>query len=184
MSAFTEKAITDTFIKLLNRKPLDKITVKDLADECGINRSTFYYYFEDIYALLNHVFEVETHRALEHIGEQKNWSEAMLTAISFALKNKRAIYHIYNSVSRKRLENYLCNVVEGVMNYAVSLISRGLTVSAEDKAIAVNVYKFMIVGMVLDWVEKGMKSDAKQKLDRIFFMLDGNLRRMLERASE
>lgn len=184
MSSFTEKAITDTFIKLLNKKPLDKITVKDLVDECGINRSTFYYYFEDIYALLNHVFETETRRALENISEQDNWSNAMLNAISFALENKRAIYHIYNSVSRERLEKYLYNVVEGVMTYAVNLISIGLTVSAEDKAIAVDVYKFMLVGMVLDWVENGMKSNAKQKLERVFLMLDGNLRRMLERVAK
>ncbi|MGN0114839.1 MAG: TetR/AcrR family transcriptional regulator, partial [Acutalibacteraceae bacterium] len=184
MSAFTEKAITDTFIKLLNKKPLDKITVKDLVDECGINRSTFYYYFEDIYDLLNHVFETETRRALEQLTEQENWSNATITAISFALENKRAIYHIYNSVSRERLEKYLYNIVEGVMTSAVNLVSRGLNVSAEDKAIAVDVYKFMLVGLVLDWVEKGMKSDAKQTLDRIFLMLDGNLRRMLERVSK
>lgn len=183
MSAFTEKAITDTFIKLLNTKPLDKITIKDLVDECGINRSTFYYYFEDIYDLLNHVFETETRRALEQLTEQENWSDTMLTAISFALDNKRAIYHIYNSVSRERLEKYLYNVVEGVMTYAVSIASRGLNVSTEDKAIATDVYKFMLVGLVLDWVGNGMKSDAKKNLERLFLMLDGTLHQMLVRAA-
>ena len=60
MSAFTEKAIVDAFVSLLNEHPLDKITVKNIIDKCGVNRSTFYYYFEDIYDLINKIFEYET----------------------------------------------------------------------------------------------------------------------------
>jgi AcrR family transcriptional regulator len=36
----------------VGKKPIDKITVRDVVDECGINRNTFYYYFQDIYAVL------------------------------------------------------------------------------------------------------------------------------------
>ena len=43
MSQFTKRAIMETFIKLLGEHPLDKITVKDIVEECGVNRNTFYY---------------------------------------------------------------------------------------------------------------------------------------------
>lgn len=52
MPSFTKKAIMETFLRLMEKKPLEKITVRDLVDECGINRNTFYYYFQDIYAVL------------------------------------------------------------------------------------------------------------------------------------
>ena len=52
MPAFTKKAIADSFLKLLREKPLDKITIKDIVEDCGINRNTFYYHFEDIPALV------------------------------------------------------------------------------------------------------------------------------------
>ena len=41
-------AIMESVLKLLEERPLSKITVKDIVDECGINRNTFYYHFEDI----------------------------------------------------------------------------------------------------------------------------------------
>ena len=52
MPNFTKMAIKATFIKLLNERPLNRITVKDIVEECGVNRNSFYYHFEDIPALL------------------------------------------------------------------------------------------------------------------------------------
>ena len=48
MSQFTKKAIVETFLELLKEHSLDKITVKDIVEKCGINRNTFYYYYQDI----------------------------------------------------------------------------------------------------------------------------------------
>ena len=42
MTRFTERAIMDAFFELLVEKPLDKVTVADIAQRCGINRNTFY----------------------------------------------------------------------------------------------------------------------------------------------
>ena len=44
MTQFTSKAIEESFIRLLNERPLDKITIKDIVDDCGISRNTFYYH--------------------------------------------------------------------------------------------------------------------------------------------
>ena len=38
-------------MRLLNERPLDKITVREIAAECGISRNTFYYHFEDMNGL-------------------------------------------------------------------------------------------------------------------------------------
>ena len=54
MTQFTSKAIEESFIRLLNERPLDKITIKDIVDDCGISRNTFYYHFQDITALRPH----------------------------------------------------------------------------------------------------------------------------------
>lgn len=48
MANFTKRAIRDSFVKLLNERPLSQITVKDIVDDCGVNRNTFYYHFRDI----------------------------------------------------------------------------------------------------------------------------------------
>lgn len=48
MAKFTKAAIAQSFMKLLNKQTFDKITVKDIVDDCGINRNTFYYNYSDI----------------------------------------------------------------------------------------------------------------------------------------
>ena len=55
MAKFTKKAIMDCFLNMLKRKNIDRVTVTDICEECGINRNTFYYYFSDIYDVLDSV---------------------------------------------------------------------------------------------------------------------------------
>ena len=48
MASFTRKAIMDSFMKLVDQRPISKITIKDIVEDCGVNRNTFYYHFADI----------------------------------------------------------------------------------------------------------------------------------------
>ena len=50
-------ALAQSLKKLLSVRKLDKITVKDIVEDCGVNRQTFYYYFRDIYDLLEWNFQ-------------------------------------------------------------------------------------------------------------------------------
>lgn len=55
----TEKAIKNAFMELRSKKPLEKITVKELCSLACINKSTFYAHYEDLYALSD-TLETET----------------------------------------------------------------------------------------------------------------------------
>ena len=68
MANFTKKAIRASFIKLLNEKPLTQITVRDIVEDCGVNRNTFYCHFNDIYTLLEWMLRQETVEVLNHFG--------------------------------------------------------------------------------------------------------------------
>ena len=48
---YTLKVIKESFVKLLKQDTINKITVKNLCDEAGINRATFYRYYEDVFDL-------------------------------------------------------------------------------------------------------------------------------------
>ena len=47
----TEKGIKNAFIELRSKKPLEKITVRELCEIARINKSTFYSHYKDIYDL-------------------------------------------------------------------------------------------------------------------------------------
>ena len=51
----TREFFMEAFLKVLCEKPLNKISVKELCQRTGYNRSTFYYYFEDVYDLRKQV---------------------------------------------------------------------------------------------------------------------------------
>lgn len=48
----TKQAFLDAFCDFYEQKPIEKISVQEIADAAGYNRSTFYQYFCDIYELL------------------------------------------------------------------------------------------------------------------------------------
>lgn len=54
-TAQTKADLTAAFWKLYKEKPINKITVKDITDTAGYYRSTMYYYFEDVYAILEYI---------------------------------------------------------------------------------------------------------------------------------
>ena len=52
MPNITKKALESSLKKLMLKKPLDKITIRDVTEDCGISRAAFYYHFQDIYDLI------------------------------------------------------------------------------------------------------------------------------------
>ena len=55
MAAFTKQAIKASFLKLLGMYPLRDISVKMIVEDCGINRKSFYYHYQDIPARLEEI---------------------------------------------------------------------------------------------------------------------------------
>ena len=56
-SQATKQALVDSLKQLLTKKSFSKITVTEIVENCGYNRKTFYYHFEDIYSLLRWMLE-------------------------------------------------------------------------------------------------------------------------------
>ena len=111
MANFTEKAIVETLNELLNKQTIDKITVKDLTEACGISRNTFYYHYHDIYEVLTRDFINRADTLLETHEEDESWEELFTDGLSFLYENKAAIDHIYWSVDSDTLDRFLDKVV-------------------------------------------------------------------------
>ena len=52
MAQTTKRAFAESLKKLLSQKPLDKIKIADITNDCEVNHQKFYYHFKDIYDLL------------------------------------------------------------------------------------------------------------------------------------
>lgn len=52
---YTQKVLKDSFLKLLEKKPVNKITVKEVCELAELNRATFYAHYSDCFALLESI---------------------------------------------------------------------------------------------------------------------------------
>lgn len=183
MTQFTEKAIREAFVELLNEKPLDKITIKDITETCGISRNTFYYHFADIPTLLENVINREIERVVSETETELAWEDAFISGAQFALENRRFIYHAYKSVRHEEVERYLNSVAGEIMRRFVARVAEGIPVSEMDKQLIADFYRAALVGMVVDWLNQGMKTDPLPIIKRLGTMLEGNIELSLRRVA-
>ena len=182
MQNLTKAAIKTSFIKLLNERPLKQITVRDIADECGINRNSFYYHFADIPSLLQ---EITTDEAARIIAEHPSFAsieDCIMEVTHFAHENKRAILHIYNSVNRELYEQYLWQVSESVVTvYADTLLEQN-PISPDDRRLVIQFYKCIVFGLSTEWVRKGLPESYIDDLHRICALKSGMAEEMIARC--
>lgn len=181
MSQITKRAIEASLKNLLLKKPFDKITINDIAEDCGISRMTFYYHFKDIYDLVEWACEEAAKKILEGKDDYKTWTQGFLNLFEEVLKNKPFILTVYRSVGREQVENYLYKIVYDLLLNVVEEKAQGMTVRDEDKEFIADFYKYAFVGLMLDWVKNGMKEDPHKIVKKVEFLLSGSLSVSLER---
>jgi len=175
--------IRKAFIEMLNEHPLNKITVKDIVAACDINRNTFYYYYTDIYVLLSEIFQTELQTVINEYNDTLSWEESFIVAAKFALENRTAIYHVYNSMQREELVNYIYNVSGNVMMRYVEKVGSDIPASSGDKKLIASFYQCALTEMVLRWIASGMKEDPDTIIRRIGELFDGNIELSLKRSA-
>ena len=173
MQNFTKKAIKETFVTLLDQRPLNRITVKDIVEDCGINRNSFYYHFEDLPALVDEIIADQVEELVSRHPTIDTLESCFDAALEFVLKNRRAILHIYNSLSRDTFERRLMEVCQYVVATYVEADFAGRPVDEADKALLIRYHKCECFGNIIDWLNSGMEDDISAYFHRIYQLKRG-----------
>ena len=97
------------------KKPVNKITITDITEDCGVNRATFYYHFQDIYALIEWSCEEDSRKALSDNTTYDTWQQGFLNILHAVEDNKPFIINVYHHVSQEQILQYLYRVVYGLL---------------------------------------------------------------------
>lgn len=181
ISQTTKKALAASLKKMLAKTTLDNITVKDIAEDCEVNRQTFYYHFQDIFALIEWIYTSEAAKAIDGKKTHDTWQQGFFHVFEYMLENKALVMNTYRSMSREHLEKYLYDVTYSLMIGVVEEQSAGLNVKEENKKFIASFYKFAFVGIVLDWIRTGMKEDPGKIIENIELLISGDIRKALEK---
>lgn len=159
MSNTTKYALEASLKKLLLQKPMDKITISDLTNDCGISRMAFYYHFKDIYDLVEWVCLEDAARALQGKKTYDTWQEGLQQIFEAVIENKPFIMNAYRTISREQIENYLFKLTHNLLIGVVEEKAVGMDITEDEKAFIADFYKYGFVGIMLDWIKDGMKED-------------------------
>lgn len=180
----TKYALEASLKKLLLQKPLDKITINDLTTDCGISRMAFYYHFKDIYDLVEWVCLEDATRALQGKKTYDNWQEGLGQIFEAVLENKPFIMNVYHSVSREQIENYLFKLTYHLIMGVVEEKAAGISIPEEEKEFIADFYKYGFVGIMLDWIKRGMKEDYLEIVTKMSTALKGNVANSIANFAE
>ncbi|MGI6014303.1 MAG: TetR/AcrR family transcriptional regulator C-terminal domain-containing protein [Oscillospiraceae bacterium] len=185
MSANTTKRLLAASLKqLLTKKTLDKITVKDITDHCGVNRQTFYYHFQDVYALLEWIFEEELEKAIKDHTDYASWKEAFRDVFSMLLENRTLVLNAYHSVNIKILRKYLIKTVRPIIAPLVDAFIGDTPICEEDRQFIVDIYTFGLIGIALNWIDNNMELEYATSLDKFFQLIDGSTEYVVKKFSQ
>ena len=138
----TKKAIALALKDVMKTKPLSKITVNDIAEECSINRQTFYYHFQDIQDLVEWICLTEADEAIEDNKNYATWQEGFSAVFSTLQKEKSFVMNVYRSASRESIQNYLYSLVYPLLYAVATEESEGLSVRDDDREFVAHFYKY------------------------------------------
>ena len=175
MSNITKHALAESLKKLLLKKPLNKITINDLTTDCGISRMAFYYHFKDIYDLVEWACLEESRKALQGKKTYDTWQEGLLQIFEAVYENKPFIINAYNAISREQIENFLFQLTHDLIMSVVEEQARSTSLTQEQKSFIADFYKYSFVGIMLDWICQGMKSNYASICQNMCTTLHGNI---------
>lgn len=177
ISLNTKKALAESLKKTMKNKPFKKITVSELIQDCNINRNTFYYHFEDIYALLKWMFEQEAIAVVKNFDILVNYEEALNFVMDYVEANNYIINCAYDSIGQDELKRFF---YADFLEIICRLIGRaeeitGQTLGDDYKEFLSHFYMEAMVGMLIEWIKDNKKRTRDSVVKYISYTLQESL---------
>ena len=174
----TKQALEESLKHMLLKKPLDKITIRDITEDCGISHC------KDIYDLVEWACIEDASKALQGKKTYETWQEGLLQIFEAVQENRPFILNAYRCISREQMERFLYQLTYGLIRGVVEEQSRGTAVSEEAKSFIAEFYKYSFVGVMLDWIRQGMTADPRVLTEKISAAMRGSIANAIRNFSE
>ena len=167
-----KELIADAARRLIMDKNVDKLTVKNIVDECNITRQTFYYHFESIPDLLRWALERKSQKINEEMRAQETPEKAMryffLISLNAAPYIEKAIQGSYRDEFEHILFQYIYHFLEEWINEGNLYADKSLS----ELGLIIRYHCYAIIGLVRKWNEKDMKN-LDQIMHTVCLMIEG-----------
>lgn len=180
MTNHTKKILAEALKELMSKKKLQKITIKELVDTCGVNRQTFYYHFHDIYELLGWIYRTEAVDTISGISYQ-TWQDEITSIVNYLSDNRKFCYATYRSLGKDHLDRFLMDVIDTLSEKVIRGIEESALLSPEDRRYIIRLYGHALSGVLQDWVASKFAIPPEKMAHQICYSIKGTLALMVRR---
>ena len=152
VSLNTKKMLSAALKNAMKSKPLSKISISEIVQACGVNRKTFYYHFQDIYALLKWTLEQETVEVVKNFDLLVNTEDAVAFVIDYVEANQHILNCAYDTMGRTEMRRFFHTDFIDIVSAAIDSAEAeaGLRVDARFKLFLADFYTEALAGMLIN----------------------------------
>lgn len=154
----TKMYIAQTLKKIMATTDLDKISIQDIANECGINRKTFYYHFKDKQDLICWIFDNE----FAGISDTNNNNTIIDELMDHFYSNKDFYVAALTSDAQNNLREHIFKVIHNYIITKVLKVLKKHSIRKEDLDMIANFFSYAIIGCMTQWAKEGMKTSPNE----------------------
>ena len=170
MSEITKRALATSLKKLLSQKELTKISIKDITDDCGIQRQTFYYHFDNIYDLMSKAFEYElVHES--HIYEEVTWEYAMSRFLQWIKDNRVIIRNILTNAELPYLKKAMYPLIARSISCGYFSKNTEAFSGKKQEEFCNDFFTLGITQYVLEWAENDFREPIEDIIAHLSWLL-------------
>ena len=180
----TKTALSNTLKKLMETKPFSKITVSEIIADCGLNRKTFYYHFEDTRDLLRWTLRHEAINVVESFDFATDNKEAILFVVDYLEQNQHMLNCVYDAVGSGELRMFLYEDFKKIARKIITTAENqlGKRISEEYKDLLASFYTDGIVGIIIEWLNGKFKLEKSSAVRYVTDIFKGSLTGLIEHA--
>jgi AcrR family transcriptional regulator len=172
ITMMTKQIIKDSFWELYKEKKIENITVKDITQKAGFNRTTFYAYFTDVYDVLEQI-EDDFMPGIEHlppIDATREHSIDYLINI-FTIYEKNSAYYsvLLSENGDPRFALKMKNVFKSMMTEA---IKNRVNISPEEVDYALEFLAGATLSIVKHWYDQGKNIPMHQLIPLMYKLME------------
>lgn len=153
MAAGTKALIKSSFQKLLEEKEFSKITVKEIVNDCKINRNSFYYHYPDIPTLLEEIVITDLDELIAmYPGKKASLKEMLESLYSYLSNHKKKIYHLYTSYPTRVYEVKIMKACDRLVSAFFAVYFKDKDIDAGTKENLRMTLRCMLFGHCVDYI--------------------------------
>ncbi len=168
---YTKMRIREAFLRCLRKKPVNKITVKELCELAEINRATFYTHYADPFDLLEKLEEESLEAMRAVLSRRETRGGNLLPHILEGMKESESSYALLASPNGD--PGFAAKITELYQEYLAPSVASSLPNASELQQKAA--YRFLAGGcgsVVSQWMEDGMQTPAHALADELQVMCE------------